>query len=54
MHNAAKEAAQVMTSALELSCDTFRCDIAPALGVRVLQAGESMSAVMSLQVERVR
>ncbi|WP_296447807.1 hypothetical protein [Rhodoferax sp. UBA5149] len=51
-----------MTSALELSCDTFRREIAPALGaaiaglwlgVRVLQPGESMSAEMRIHVARV-
>jgi len=51
-----------MTSALELSCDTFRCEIAPALGaaiaglwldVRVPRPGESTSAEMCIRVARV-
>lgn len=52
-----------MTSAIKLSCDTVRCEIAPTLDstiagpwlgkAPVLPPGESMSAKMRLHVERV-
>ncbi|MEI8030579.1 MAG: hypothetical protein WCH35_12435 [Comamonadaceae bacterium] len=50
-----------MTPSIELQSDTLRREIAPtlggasaeSLGVQVLQAGESMSAQMSIHVERV-
>lgn len=49
-----------MTSAIELSGNTLRCEIAPPLGASaaelgacVMQPRQSMSAEMSIQVERV-